>query len=167
MSVDEALAPVTAQDVADRVFVELHALILSHEDGAKSGDVESIHDMRVSIRRLRVALSNFSACISKENRLWLRVRLENLAAALGEVRDLDVMVESLTQQLPDRTPRDRKSLEALIQRLRKRRRTRLRGLRRYLDGAEYAEFKVNGPHSAEEGQPRAGLLKEQTIGEGI
>jgi CHAD domain-containing protein len=167
MSADEAQSPVTVQNLADRVFAELHALILSHEDGAKSGNVESIHDMRVSIRRFRVALSNFSVCLSGQEQRQLRLRLEHLAEALGQVRDLDVMVESLTNQLPSRSPRDRKSIESLIQRLRNRRRGRLRALRRYLGGREYTEFKAQGPHPISEAPAGYAEAKEHTVGQGI
>ena len=90
-----------------RLFRELHGLILAQEAGARAGEVEAVHDMRVGIRRLRVALSNFRVCLSREDRQRLKARLEHLANALGGVRDLDVMIEALTAALPLRAAAER------------------------------------------------------------
>ncbi len=85
----------TTEDLGKRVFSELQSALLSFEAGAFAGDVEAIHDMRVSARRLRVALTNFAACLSLETRRQLKDHLTQLADALGRVRDIDVMLESL------------------------------------------------------------------------
>jgi len=127
--------------LAKRTFAELHQSIVAQEAGSLAGDVEAIHDMRVAIRRLRVALSNFATCALKEDRKRLREQLENLADALGGVRDLDVMIAALKSHLPNRSEEERAALSALIRRLRARRRLRLRVLVNYLRGEEYAGFK--------------------------
>ncbi len=105
-----------------RLFRELHGLILAQEAGARAGEVEAVHDMRVGIRRLRVALSNFRVCLSREDRQRLKARLEHLANALGGVRDLDVMIEALTAALPLRAAAERPAIERFIERLTARRR---------------------------------------------
>jgi len=51
------------------------------------GEVDAIHDMRVTIRRQRVALSNFASCLPHDVHRKLDVRLKNLAVALGRVRE--------------------------------------------------------------------------------
>jgi CHAD domain-containing protein len=126
---------------AQKAFCELQQSILQHEAGAFAGDVEAIHDMRVGIRRLRVALGNFRVCVSKEDRIRLRAGLENLADALGGVRDLDVMIEALKSKLAHRPAKDRAAIGLFINRLRARRRRRHRQLVSYLQGQEYANFK--------------------------
>ncbi len=141
MTTNEAPSAESAERFAKRAFSELHQTIISHETGSLDGDREAIHDMRVAIRRLRVALSNFAVCLPKEDRKRLRVRLENLADALGGVRDLDVMIAAMKTSLPNRPEEARTEIAALIRRLRARRRLRLHALANYLRGDEYAGFR--------------------------
>jgi CHAD domain-containing protein len=121
------------------VIVELYQSIIAQEPGALSGDVEAIHDMRVAIRRLRVALRNFASTLPREDRRRLQSRLKHLAEPLGEVRDFDVMIAALESNLTANPGQD--ALRSLIGRLRERRRRRLRKLVDYLCGEEFADFK--------------------------
>jgi CHAD domain-containing protein len=121
------------------VIVELYNSIIAQEQGAFSGDVEAIHDMRVAIRRLRVALSNFASTLSREDRRRLLSRLKHLAEPLGEVRDFDVMIAALESSLTVNPGQD--AIKSVISRLRERRRRRLRKLVDYLRGEEFADFK--------------------------
>jgi len=129
------------EQFARRAFRELHQLIIEHEAGAIAGEVESVHDMRVGIRRLRVALSNFTACLPKEDRKRLRQSLGNLANALGGVRDLDVMIDALKARQTRKSAEDHVTIGSFISRFRARRRRRHRQLVSYLQGEEYAGFK--------------------------
>jgi len=135
----------SVEQLARQVFTDLHQTIIFHESGSLAGNVESVHDMRVAVRRLRVALSNFAVCMSKEDRKRLRSRLENLADALGGVRDMDVMIAALKAPSPTRSDQEKSATSALIGRLRARRRSRLRTLMNYLGGEEYAGFKRESP----------------------
>jgi CHAD domain-containing protein len=163
----------SVEQLARQVFTDLHQTIISHESGSLAGDVESVHDMRVMVRRLRVALSNFAVCVSKEDRKRLRAKLENLADALGGVRDMDVMIATMKALSPignSQWPgQDKAAISALIGRLRARRRSRLRALMKYLGGEEYANFKrespsdwikVNDHTSYEPYKPYSGLSQE-------
>lgn len=133
--------PADMEAFAARHFRELHGQIMAQEAGAMAGEVEAVHDMRVGIRRLRVALSNFAVCVSWEDRQRLKQRLEHLAGALGGVRDLDVMIEAMTTALPARAEAERPAVRAFLKRLESRRRGRLRTLVKYLHGQEYAALK--------------------------
>ena len=155
MLANKAPATESAERLSTRVFTELHRSILNHEAGAVAGDVEAVHDMRVAIRRLRVALSNFAFCIGREDRQRLRTRLEHLAGALGGVRDLDVMIAALESNLPVRIAVDRPAISAWIRRLKSRRRGRQRQLSEYLCGEEYAAFKREFPPEAEPQEGRS------------
>jgi CHAD domain-containing protein len=137
--------PESVEQLARQVFTDLYQTIISHESGALAGDVESVHDMRVSVRRLRVALTNFAVCVPKEDRKRLRLRLENLADALGGVRDMDVMIAALKISPAPRPDQEKSAVSALIGRLRARRRSRLRALMKYLGGEEYLGFKRESP----------------------
>jgi len=59
------------------------------------GDVEGLHQMRVATRRLRSDLKTFEALVDPEWSQPLREELKWLGGALGEVRDLDVLLERL------------------------------------------------------------------------
>jgi len=133
-------AEATAQ-FAQRLFCELQQSILQHESGALAGEVKAIHDMRVGIRRLRVALSNFAACLRKEDRQRLRANLEHLAMALGGARDLDVMIGALKSEQANNPDDDHTAINAFIRRLRARRRRRHQQLIGYLQSEDFANFK--------------------------
>jgi CHAD domain-containing protein len=141
MNTHEAPTPESVERLAKRIFTDLHQTISTHESGSLDGNVESIHDMRVAARRLRVALSNFAVCVPKQDRKRLRTILENLASALGGVRDMDVMIAAMKTLPPTRSDEEKLAISAIIRRLQARRRLRLRALKNYLRGEEYAIFK--------------------------
>src|SRR5262247_3304954 len=114
MNTDKAHSPEFVEQLAEQVFNDLHQTIISHESGSLDGDVEAVHDMRVTVRRLRVALSNFAVCVPKEDRKRLKSRLENLADALGGVRDMDVMIAVMKASLSSRSIRERSAISVLI-----------------------------------------------------
>jgi len=145
MDIYEPRRQESVEQLARQVFTDLHQTIIFHESGSSAGDVESVHDMRVAVRRLRVALSNFAVCVPKEDRKRLRLMLENLADALGGVRDMDVMIVALKTSPTPRPDQEKSAVSALIGRLRARRRSRLRALMKYLGGEEYAGFKRESP----------------------
>jgi CHAD domain-containing protein len=145
MDIHEPRRPESVEQLGRQVFTDLHQTIIYHESGSLAGDVESVHDMRVAVRRLRVALSNFAVCVPKEDRKRLRSKLENLADALGGVRDMDVMIVALKTSPTPRPDQEKYAVSALIGRLRARRRSRLRALMKYLGGEEYVGFKRESP----------------------
>jgi len=132
----------TAKEFAAHLFMELHQAVIAQEAGAMRGEVEAIHDMRVTIRRQRVAISNFDSCLPRELKRRLSAHLKKLAILLGGVRDLDVMIETLESALLTRPAPDHKAIKNLISRLRARRRRQYRHLKNYLQSEDYAEFKT-------------------------
>ena len=85
----------TTGGVAYAVLRREFAKFLAKEPGTRLGDdPEELHDMRVASRRLRAAMRLFEAALP--NRAApLREELAWVAAALGEVRDLDVQAARL------------------------------------------------------------------------
>ena len=66
-----------------------------HDPGTRLGqDPESLHDMRVGVRRLR-ALLRAGRPLVLDDTSELEDRLRELGVVLGEVRDLDVLLERL------------------------------------------------------------------------
>jgi CHAD domain-containing protein len=72
-------------------IVELYSAPLEHPKD------EGVHDMRVSIRKLRSALRDFAHLTDKFPLKKIRKDLKFLADLLGEVRDLDVAIEAFTK----------------------------------------------------------------------
>jgi CHAD domain-containing protein len=58
-------------------------------------DVEGMHQLRVALRRLRVALSSFGGDFRSPQLEAIRLRAKTLANRLGPARDLDVFAEEL------------------------------------------------------------------------
>lgn len=70
--------------------------MLHHEPGVRVGeDIEELHKMRVSVRRMRAALKAARPLLEHTWADRLRADLGRLGRALGPVRDLDVMIERL------------------------------------------------------------------------
>ncbi|MDB5076769.1 MAG: domain containing protein [Chloroflexi bacterium] len=70
--------------------------LFEHEAGTRAGeDIEELHDMRVASRRLRAAMDVFAVCFPPKTYRPLHKMAARLTRALGEVRDRDVMIESL------------------------------------------------------------------------
>ena len=101
--------------------------------------------MRVATRRLRVALINFAACWPKEQRRQLKTWLQNLADALGKVRDLDVLMESLKQKQNFLPATERQLLNNLLERFGRQRQRRFQALLVFLSGDTYETFKRDFP----------------------
>lgn len=69
--------------------------ILANDVGARLGEVEGVHQMRVGARRLRSDLRTFAPTVDHDWATGLQVELKWLADSLGAVRDLDVLQHRL------------------------------------------------------------------------
>jgi CHAD domain-containing protein len=99
------LAPDTSlKEAARAVLVPLLAAVLDEAPAVLRGDdVEATHDMRVALRRLRVALATFRDCYPKKP---LRKQLRStrrVGRKLGAVRDADVHLAALRTALGSAT----------------------------------------------------------------
>jgi CHAD domain-containing protein len=89
--------------------------LLSHDPGARTGaDVEDVHQMRVSVRRMRAALKAARPLLEAEWADELRAELGWLGRSLGPVRDLDVLLPRLRGLAADLSKRERTAAERLI-----------------------------------------------------
>lgn len=70
----------------------------ANERGVLHGDVESLHQMRVGLRRLRAALDMVRAMVRLPEPM--AADIEWLAGELGDARNWDVFVDSLLDGLP-------------------------------------------------------------------
>jgi CHAD domain-containing protein len=56
---------------------------------------ETIHNTRVATRRLRAALRHLEPCFMAQESERLRLEVRRIARLLGQVRDLDILMENL------------------------------------------------------------------------
>jgi CHAD domain-containing protein len=68
------------------------------------GEMEPLHQMRVGTRRLRSDLRTFRKLLDPEWVRTIRAELKWLGAALGDVRDLDVLLARLHENADDLEP---------------------------------------------------------------
>jgi len=64
---------------------------------ARNGDADSIHDVRVAIRRLSRCLRVFAPFFPDESSKKIRRRLAELMKAAGRVRDRDIALQLLAE----------------------------------------------------------------------
>ncbi|HEX2118643.1 MAG TPA: CYTH and CHAD domain-containing protein, partial [Acidimicrobiales bacterium] len=96
--------------------------IMRHDPGVRIGDdPEDVHQARVGSRRLRSDLRTFAPLLDETWLSPLRVELRWLAAALGAVRDADVLLERLRRQAATLPEPDTAGLAPLFRRLAKER----------------------------------------------
>ena len=78
---------------------ELDSLLAQRPKRDELPTPESVHQMRIATRRLRVALRMFRRMLPKNETARIRKDLRWFARALGEVRDLDVYTENFRAYL--------------------------------------------------------------------
>lgn len=117
------------------------AKMLEHEEGTRLGeDPEELHDMRVSTRRMRMALRVFADYLDPEVLRPVLKGLRRTGRTLGNVRDLDVFNEKTQvylDGLPDGLAGD---LDGLLQAWKAERDKQREVLVAYLDGKRYRRF---------------------------
>src|SRR4029077_3720439 len=97
----------------DRLHEQLRE-IERHDPGTRLGrDPESLHDMRVGVRRLRALLRAGGELIATDT-AELDARLKQLGQVLGEVRDLDVLLAHLDNEVAGFGAEDARRANALL-----------------------------------------------------
>ena len=132
----------TFRDAAGRVILTRWREMMSYRDGTLLGeDIEELHAMRVSSRRLRAAMDAFAGTFPAPSfRRNLGV-VKEITDTLGAARDLDVAVEGLEAVLDEFAPDERPGIEGLAAEYRGRRgdeATHIAALFTRLDEEEFA-----------------------------
>jgi CHAD domain-containing protein len=94
-------APLTAADAVRAALADGATRLLQNEGAVRAGEVEAVHQMRVAVRRLRSDLRTLKPLLQSDWAEELSDALRPLAASLGAVRDLDVLVERLEAEAAD------------------------------------------------------------------
>jgi triphosphatase len=133
LGLTEIDATLSCGEVAFAILRRHFAEMLAHEPGVRLGeDPEDVHDMRVATRRLRAALKLYSDALPKRSERYER-DLRWVAGALGEVRDLDVHLQRLSEE----SSRNGEVLEEVVALLRERRVEARRRMLEALDSTRY------------------------------
>ena len=117
------------------------AKVRSLEDAARAGEnIEAVHDIRVATRRMRSAFRLLCKYYPKKTVRRLRKPLRGLASRLGEVRDLDVLIDNLRTYSATLTVEHQRALDPLLADWQARRAQSHRALVDLLDGSEYDQW---------------------------
>ena len=112
------LIPTDIADALSSVIARATGEIRKYEKGSrKGGDIEDVHKMRVATRRIRAYLKAARPVMDHAAADGLRADLRDVAAALGVVRDLDVMIDRLHQEADGLGSPDTEALGVLIDHL--------------------------------------------------
>lgn len=116
----EGLSAEMAFSEAAALVVETRAAeLVRHSEGVlDTVAIEGVHDMRVATRRLRAALEVFFPCFPKGPRKRVLSEVKQVADALGERRDRDVAIATLTRIADSVARPDRRGIGSLIERYR-------------------------------------------------
>jgi CHAD domain-containing protein len=127
---------------AGRKVLRFHlARMLAKEEGTRDGsDPEDLHDMRVATRRQRAAWRVFGSAFRGGRTKTYRRGLREIAARLGAVRDLDVLLDAADAYRNDLPTNEQRALEPLLAGWRVHRDDARRLLVRELDADEYRRW---------------------------
>ncbi len=103
-------------------------------------DAEELHQMRVGMRRLRSAMTGFGLGLDLP-KLAGEKNVGKVARILGKLRDLDVLLDILSNQYqPDLPSPEQKQLNKVLQKLQKRRSKILKLVKETLHGQLYTQL---------------------------
>jgi CHAD domain-containing protein len=115
--------------------------MLKHEAGSRTGEnVEDVHDMRVAIRRMRSLLRLLEPYYKSKTIRGYSRDLRRIGWALGDVRDLDVLLDDLKQYQSKLDAEGQAALQEMIDFLDRRRAAAREELNDVLDSKFYRRF---------------------------
>lgn len=130
-----------AGDVLRRALAVSVIRLVRHDSVVRLDvDTEGVHQARVATRRLRSDLRTFRPLLERTRADDLRRELGWLAAALGDVRDADVLLERLRGHAASLPEADRSGADAVLESLDETRRHAYGELRAVVEGERYAEL---------------------------
>ena len=125
------------------IAIEQHLdKILKHEeDVLNDKDPEALHQMRVGMRRLRSAVTGFQVVLDLPSSAGEK-KIGKVARILGELRDLDVLKETLENEYEPELPKsEQKSLKQVLDYLDKQRKQALKKAQSALESKSYQHLK--------------------------
>ena len=94
----------TPADPLHRAVAEQIDQLLVWDRAVRADAPDSVHQMRVTTRKLRSLLRDSQDSFGSTDSEWLQAELRELAAVLGVARDAEVLAERYQRQLDELTP---------------------------------------------------------------
>ena len=108
----------TLEACARQVIVSYFREMMSYKEGAEDGtDIEFVHEMRVTSRRLRAAMDNFADCFPEKPFKKYYKKIKAITRTMGAVRDLDVLIARFQRELVTLTEAEQVDIQGLIEHL--------------------------------------------------
>ncbi len=115
--------------------------ILKHEENVLNDkDPEELHQMRVGMRRLRSAVTGFQVVLDLP-KAAAEKKIAKVARILGELRDLDVLKETLLNEYEPELPSEQKCFKQILNYLDKQRKQALTKAQSALESKSYQHLK--------------------------
>ena len=112
----------TLEVCARRIIVSYFHQMMSYKEGAKDGsDIEFVHEMRVTSRRLRAAMDNFADCFPEKAFKKHYKKIKLITQTMGAVRDLDVLIVRFEKELDTLPEVEQADIRSLIEHLKQER----------------------------------------------
>ena len=111
-------------------------------DVLKDIDPESLHQMRVGMRRLRTAINSFAPALFL-SKAATEEKVGKIARKLGELRDLDVLQDALQNQyIPSLPAKEQDAIKKVFSSLGKQRKKKFSQVQATLNDQQYHKLKV-------------------------
>ena len=124
-----------------KIIARQYRRMIQQEAGSRTGaDIESVHRMRVAIRRMRSLLRLIPDHYQARTARQLQSGLREIARNLGAVRDLDVLILDLERFAASLPRAEQAPLRSVVQRLDQRRIKRRQRINRLFDSKGYARI---------------------------
>ncbi|HEY6608413.1 MAG TPA: CHAD domain-containing protein [Candidatus Limnocylindria bacterium] len=127
----------TMADALSAALADAYLRLVRNDAGARLGDVEAVHQLRVALRRLRSDLRTLGDAVDPSWRVETEPVLRSLGRALGAARDLDVLADGLRADIADE---DDEASRALLGRVDVRRAAARRDVATALDDEAYLDL---------------------------
>ncbi|MBZ0282006.1 MAG: CHAD domain-containing protein [Anaerolineae bacterium] len=148
----------TLAEAGRKVLLAEFIKMLKHESGSRTGeDVEDVHDMRVAMRRMRSVFRLLGSAYKRGDIRRFVQELRRQASALGNVRDLDVLIENLRAFQQTLEADQQADLQTVIDELDVDRTSYRKDLNDILDSKSYRRFVKD--FAAFLTKPGAGVIK--------
>ena len=127
-----------AEDALAVILGRCLAHMLANERATLAGTEEGVHQMRVALRRLRVALALFKPMLPDAERRWIIGEVKWVNGALGRARNWDIAAGVIKRVRGGLS--DDRDLAALAHAVERERRRAYVGLRTVLGARRYTQF---------------------------
>ena len=142
MNAKTSIKVITLGDAACDAIEKYFRKSVEHEaEVLKDKDAEELHQMRVGLRRLRSAVTGFAPVLDLPKEAQER-KIGKVARILGNLRDLDVILESLQNRYyPSLPAQEQEVLDKALLNLLKQRHRALKGVRAVLEHKSFQMLK--------------------------